>query len=357
MQSIDLIGDNLKQSERRVLARVEEMREHCLVRPTPQGGCHTLWVLGHLAYIEQLVIRTFMLGEANPLADWENVFDGDDVSGDIDQYPPFDQVLATCRDVRVATVALLGSLSEPDLDTSSARVPLASKTRLVPTACASSTSPTTGTCTGDTWPTRGGRLDWNGCGCSAARGGGRGRPWRLGGPGIRGGGEGDPDGGRPPPRRDHRCRRAESALPPRHVDDERRRCRSLAAQGQAVGRGVHVTSVRPACRPSRLAVSRGGDHHPRAAARASAGDREGSARVVFRAVPRRRHAVSRSAVRSRGGARLDGGVQPSWRRNHARGRGAGLWRASGGAVRRRFQGDAGPAVVGGTSQRLCGGDR
>lgn len=57
MQSIDLIRENLKKTNDRVLARVEEMREYCLVFPTPKGGCHTLWVLGHLAYIEALVVR------------------------------------------------------------------------------------------------------------------------------------------------------------------------------------------------------------------------------------------------------------------------------------------------------------
>ncbi len=123
MQSIDLIRDNLKQSRDRVLARIEDMREHCMVFPTRNGGCHTLWVLGHLAYIETLVIRGFMLGEANPLADWEQVFDGTDVSGDISQYPPFDQVLAKCREVREATLAVIDSLSEDDLDKVSARMP------------------------------------------------------------------------------------------------------------------------------------------------------------------------------------------------------------------------------------------
>jgi DinB superfamily len=123
MQSIDLIRDNLKKSEERVLTRIEQMREQCVVFPTPIGGCHTLWVLGHLAYIEALVIRTFMLGEANPLAEWEEIFDGADVNGEISQYPPFDQVLAKCREVRASTVALLDSLGEQDLDKVSAKVP------------------------------------------------------------------------------------------------------------------------------------------------------------------------------------------------------------------------------------------
>jgi uncharacterized damage-inducible protein DinB len=123
MQSIDLIRDNLKKSRDRVLARVEEMREHCMVFPTPKGGGHTLWTLGHLTYVETLVIRTFMLGEENPLADWEETFDGPDVSGDIGRFPPFDEVLAKCREVRRASLALLSSLSEGDLDQASARAP------------------------------------------------------------------------------------------------------------------------------------------------------------------------------------------------------------------------------------------
>lgn len=123
MQSIDLIRDNLKKSRDLVLVRVEDMREHCVVPPTSNGGCHTLWVLGHLAYIEALVVRTFMLEKRNPLAEWEAVFDSADVSGDIRGYPPFDEVLAKCREVRGSTLALLDGFCEDDLDTMSAKVP------------------------------------------------------------------------------------------------------------------------------------------------------------------------------------------------------------------------------------------
>jgi hypothetical protein len=124
MESIELIRDNLKKSRDRVLARIEDMREHCTVFPSPKGGGHTLWVLGHLAYIEALVVRLFMLGEENPLADWEEVFDGAEVSGDISQYPPFEQVLAKCGEVRESTVALIDSFSENALDRASANVPV-----------------------------------------------------------------------------------------------------------------------------------------------------------------------------------------------------------------------------------------
>lgn len=123
MQSIDLIRDNLHKSRERVLAKIEDMREHCLVFPTPNGGCHTLWVLGHLAFIEGLVIYQFMLGSENPVAAWKDVFDGEDISGDIRDYPAFDEVLTQCLELREATLRLLDSLSEDDLDTLSANAP------------------------------------------------------------------------------------------------------------------------------------------------------------------------------------------------------------------------------------------
>ncbi len=123
MQSIDLIRDNLTKSSDRVLLRIEEMRDHSVVFPTPNGGCHTLWVLGHLAFIEGLVINQFMLGEANPLADWEELFDGSEVSGDLSQFPPFEDVLARCRAMRTRTITLIDSLTEEDLDKESANTP------------------------------------------------------------------------------------------------------------------------------------------------------------------------------------------------------------------------------------------
>ena len=123
MESIELIRDNLTKSRDRVLARVEEMRDHALVFPTPNGGCHTLWVLGHLAYIESQIVRTFLLGEENPLAHWEPVFDGPDVSGDAAIFPPFDEVLARLHETRGETLAMLATWSEADLDRPGARTP------------------------------------------------------------------------------------------------------------------------------------------------------------------------------------------------------------------------------------------
>jgi hypothetical protein len=84
-----------------------------------------LWILGHLAYIESLLIRGIMLGEPNPLADWEETFDGYEVSGDVEHFPPFDRVLEECRRVRASTNSLLDSLAENDLDKVSENIPKA----------------------------------------------------------------------------------------------------------------------------------------------------------------------------------------------------------------------------------------
>ncbi len=123
MESIVLIRENLRLSADIVLARIEDMRDHCVVFPTPRGGCHTLWVLGHLAYIEGLVIQRFMLGQMNPLADWEERFDGAEVVGDRERFPPFDQVLEACRQARVSTINRLDSFTEAELDRASQKVP------------------------------------------------------------------------------------------------------------------------------------------------------------------------------------------------------------------------------------------
>lgn len=128
MQSIDLIRCNLKLSEEIVLARIEDMRNHALIFPTPRGGCHTLWILGHLAYIEALVIRDFMLGDQNPLAHWKDTFDGAGVPGEDHRFPSFDRVLEECRRVRSSTSSLIASLTEDDLDQRSAQVPKGAET-------------------------------------------------------------------------------------------------------------------------------------------------------------------------------------------------------------------------------------
>ena len=123
MRSIDLIRENLKQSEEIVLSRVEDMQKHCMILSTPNGGCHTLWVLGHLAYIESLVINCFMLDKPNPLVDWQEIFDGSEVSTVANHFPSFELALKECRNIRAKTILLLDSLTEEDLNKKSENPP------------------------------------------------------------------------------------------------------------------------------------------------------------------------------------------------------------------------------------------
>lgn len=116
MDSIELIRETLARSTDITLSKVEQMADHGLVPPTPHGGAHTLWLLGHLATIEGQVVQGFGLGRDNPLAHWEPLFDGEEVSTEASDYPPFDEVLARCREARAATRALIDQLTEDDLD-------------------------------------------------------------------------------------------------------------------------------------------------------------------------------------------------------------------------------------------------
>ncbi|MFT7619951.1 MAG: hypothetical protein ACI97A_003608 [Planctomycetota bacterium] len=123
MNSIDLIRGNLTRSADYTLAKIEDMRDHCFVFPTSHGGGHTMWVLGHLAYVEGLVIHEFMFGDTNPVAKWKPTFDGDEVTADQERYPPFDEVLFLCREMRAKTIDLINKLKENDLDKVSANAP------------------------------------------------------------------------------------------------------------------------------------------------------------------------------------------------------------------------------------------
>lgn len=52
MQSKDLLKMNLESCMGMLLPMIEDMKDAPLTFPTPKGGNHPLWVLGHLAYSE-----------------------------------------------------------------------------------------------------------------------------------------------------------------------------------------------------------------------------------------------------------------------------------------------------------------
>src|SRR3954467_8035153 len=100
MKAIELIRTAMQMSHQAVLQLAEDMRDAPLTSPTPRGGNHPLWVLGHLTYGEGNVPR-IVGAEPNPLRKGAPVFArGTHPRSDASAYPPFEELLRTYRDLR-----------------------------------------------------------------------------------------------------------------------------------------------------------------------------------------------------------------------------------------------------------------
>jgi uncharacterized damage-inducible protein DinB len=116
MKTVDFIRNALEMSSRATLALIDDMQDAPLTFPTPKGGNHPLWILGHLAYSEGSIQR-MMTGRPNPLAEWKELFGaGTQPTADAKAYPSFAEVRKAFTDLRAATLDILGSLTDPDLD-------------------------------------------------------------------------------------------------------------------------------------------------------------------------------------------------------------------------------------------------
>lgn len=116
MKAIDVIKMALAFSDQFTLQLIEDMRDLPLTQPTPRGGNHPLWVLGHLAAAEALIPQV-LLGEPDPLEHWRDLFSfGSEPTADPARYPTFDEVLRTYRTLRARNLALLDQIGEGGLD-------------------------------------------------------------------------------------------------------------------------------------------------------------------------------------------------------------------------------------------------
>ncbi len=120
MKATDCIRASLKMSEGLTMALITDLKDSPLATPTPEGGNHALWILGHLTYGEGMLTRGIMLGEDNPVAAWKELFDGGtEPVNDADHYPAFDELIAKFNEIRAGTMKFLDRLSDDDLDTPS----------------------------------------------------------------------------------------------------------------------------------------------------------------------------------------------------------------------------------------------
>jgi hypothetical protein len=123
MQTKDAIKFALNGANRALLSVVDEMRCAATTFPTPNGGCHTLWVLGHLTVVEGM-IPAVIFGGKNPAGEWQQYFgESSEPVGDAGAYPPFAEVREKYLQLREQNMKLLDSLSEEDLDKPTAAPP------------------------------------------------------------------------------------------------------------------------------------------------------------------------------------------------------------------------------------------
>jgi hypothetical protein len=116
MHAKDAIKFALTASNGAVLSVIDEMSGAATTFPTPNGGCHPLWVLGHLTLVEGMIPVIFF-GEKNPAAEWQKFFgENSEPVGDAGAYPPFAEIREKYLRLREWNLKLLESLSEEDLD-------------------------------------------------------------------------------------------------------------------------------------------------------------------------------------------------------------------------------------------------
>jgi hypothetical protein len=123
MKEIDLIRWTLRKTDEWTVGAAEDMRDAPLTQPTARGGNHPLWLLGHLAVVEGSIPQ-ILFGEPNPVELWRPLFgQGTRPTTEAGAYPPFDEVLATYRDLRAKNLARLEEIGEEGLDLAPAAVP------------------------------------------------------------------------------------------------------------------------------------------------------------------------------------------------------------------------------------------
>jgi hypothetical protein len=116
MQTKETIKFALTVSNRAVLSVIDKMSDAPTTFPTPNGGCHPLWVLGHLTIVEGM-IPGVLFGDKNPVAEWQKYFgENSEPVDNAGAYPSFTEVREKYVELRERNLKLLDSLSEEDLD-------------------------------------------------------------------------------------------------------------------------------------------------------------------------------------------------------------------------------------------------
>jgi uncharacterized damage-inducible protein DinB len=116
MNKKELIQFALTVSNGAVMREIEKTSDNATAFPTPKGGCHPLWVLGHLTLVEGM-IPAALYGEENPVAHWQPLFgENSEPVANAGAYPSFEEIHSRYSELRARNLKILESLSDEDLD-------------------------------------------------------------------------------------------------------------------------------------------------------------------------------------------------------------------------------------------------
>ena len=116
MYAKDAIRHALSFANENTLQSLEQIQDSPFTFPTAKGGCHPLWVVGHLAFVEGL-FHQLLAGGDLATADWAPLFaPGTEATADASHYPTLADARARYLQLRQKNLQLLDSLSEADLD-------------------------------------------------------------------------------------------------------------------------------------------------------------------------------------------------------------------------------------------------
>lgn len=116
MKATEFVRMALNNGKGWTLGLLNDMRDAPLTFPTPNGGNHPLWVLGHIVRAESDLLDGFILGKPNRFPELEQFGMGNEPTGNASDYPSMDELLEKFDQIRAASLAYLESLSDVDLD-------------------------------------------------------------------------------------------------------------------------------------------------------------------------------------------------------------------------------------------------
>ncbi|TWT89028.1 DinB superfamily protein [Pseudobythopirellula maris] len=110
-------SQSLSGARQWTLQLLDDLRDAPLATPCEGGGNHAVWVAGHLAYSQSVLLDCFILGKPNRLEKWKTMFDaGTQPTGEEGFYPPLDDLIGAYNVLVDETLDHIDKLEAADFD-------------------------------------------------------------------------------------------------------------------------------------------------------------------------------------------------------------------------------------------------